>query len=361
MSRVPGRPARRRPAIGKGGWDVQDAAVSGATFPAERPTSLLDDVPFKPITQRSETWPDSKRGGPSREAVVQTRSTRVEMEFEMRARLNRIKLRDLALFVVVAGVVAVAGVFIGGEAGLGDRGAGAQGEPLILTLTPEADHCVTKGSREAWGIGSDGARQTSGWVVVAEAAVRWYVAGGEPPYTLKINGKSADADGQSFSGASGRATVGCANTSASWRWGEWSSQPARYYASDPALDSGWLTIEAEVRDSSGTEAEATVRIYTVFTAVNDLDLLRGGETYSVFGHFITIPEGVDMRIGDSSTGSSSGFQSFYIEGSDPYVVIWLKADTFQEVRSQPAFRRGNRSQRSVLATQRTSCKSFTQP
>ena len=38
-----------------------------------------------------------------------------------------------------------------------------------------------------------------------------------------------------------------------------------------------------------------------------------------------------MRIGDSSTGSSSGFQSFYIEGSDPYVVIWLKADTFQEV------------------------------
>ena len=43
----------------------------------------------------------------------------------MRARLNRIRLRDLALFVVVAGVVAVAVVIAGREAGVGERaGAG---------------------------------------------------------------------------------------------------------------------------------------------------------------------------------------------------------------------------------------------
>ena len=221
------------------------------------------------------------------------------MEFEMRARLNRIKLRDLALFVVVAGVVAVAGVFIGREAGLGDREAGAQGEPLILTLTPEADHCVTKDSLEAWGIGSDGARQTSGWVVVAEAAVRWYVAGGEPPYTLKINGKSADADGQSFSGASGRATVGCANTSASWRWGEWSLQPARYYASDPELDAGWMTIETEVEDAEGRKAKAEVDVYVVVDLGNGTsgDILVRGKTYRIDGHLITTPVDYDVRVG----------------------------------------------------------------
>ncbi len=253
----------------------------------------------------------------------------------MRTRLSRLRIRDLALFLVVAGVVAIVVVFAGREAGLGDRSAVADGEGLVLTLTPEAGSCTTEEAREAWGVDRGGQRHTSGWVVTAETALQWHVSGGEPPYTLEIDGQSANSAGAAFTGESGRVSIACANTSASWRWGEWDLKPARYYTSDPALDSGWKTIEAEVRDANGNTAEATTQFYVIYEATDDLHLLRGGETYRVFGHLITVPDGVDMRIGAASTGSGGdGVQTFYIEGTDPFVVIWLNARSFREVKRE---------------------------
>lgn len=253
----------------------------------------------------------------------------------MKARLNRLRLRNLALFLAVAGAVAVAALFAAREAGLGDRSAVAEGERLVLTLTPEAGSCTTEEAWEAWGVNRGGERHTSGWVVTDETAVQWRVSGGQPPYTLEIDGQSADSNGATFAGETGRATIACATTSASWRWGEWDLKRARYYTSDPELDSGWKTIEAEVRDANGDTAEATTRFYVIYEATNDLHLLRRGETYRVFGHLITIPDGVDMRIGASSTGSGGGgVQTFYIEGTDPFVVIWLNARTFREVNRE---------------------------
>ena len=55
-------------------------------------------------------------------------------EFEMKARVRQIRMRDLALFVVVAGVVAVVVVLVGREAGLGEE-AGAR----IERMAPEAE------------------------------------------------------------------------------------------------------------------------------------------------------------------------------------------------------------------------------
>lgn len=252
----------------------------------------------------------------------------------MRARLNRLRMRDLALFVVVAGVVTVAAVFAAREAGLGG-GAEAQGEQLVLTLTPEADYCVTERAEEAWGYGSGGVRQSSGWVVVAEAAVLWNVSGGQPPYTLEVDGRSADAAGEALSGATGRATVPCADTSVSWRWGTYTDERIRYYDSDPQLDSGLRTVEAEVRDANGKKAKAEVNVYVVYSTTSHSHLLRRGRTYRVWGRLFTIPDSVDMRIGASSTGSSGGgVNTFYIEGTDPFVVIWLNDRTFREVNRE---------------------------
>lgn len=253
----------------------------------------------------------------------------------MRARLSRLRMRDLASFVVVAGVVAVAALFAAREVGLGDRSAVAEGERLVLTLTPEAGSCTTEEAWEAWGVDRGGQRHTSGWVVTAETALQWHVSGGEAPYTLEIDGQSANSEGAVFSGETGRVTIACTNTSASWRWGEWDLKPARYYTSDPALDSGWKTIEAEVRDANGNSAEATTQFYVIYEATNDLHLLRRGQTYRVFGHLVTIPDGVDMRIGDRISGSGGdSVQTFYIDGTDPFVVIWLNARSFREVKRE---------------------------
>ena len=174
----------------------------------------------------------------------------------------------------------------------------AEGERLVLTLTPEADYCVTKRAEEAWGYGSGGVRQSAGWAAAATAALQWNVTGGSPPYELEIDGQSADAAGEALRGASGRATVPCADTSVSWRWGTYIEEGVRYYDSDPQLDSGWHTIEAEVKDANGKKATATVRIYVLLSVdFGDDHLLRRGETYRVDGWLITAPDDYDVEQG----------------------------------------------------------------
>lgn len=266
--------------------------------------------------------------------LFSSRRTASETECEMKSRLSRLRMRDLSLFVAVAGIVTVAAVFAAREAGLGG-GAVAESERLVLTLTPEADYCVTERAEEAWGYGSGGVRQSSGWIVAAQMAVQWSVSGGEPPYTLEIGGQSAVPAGETFSSASGRVTIPCADTSLSWRWGTYTEEGIRYYDSDPEVDSGWHTIEAAVKDANDKKATATAEFYLVYSTGSYMDLLSGGETYRVFGHLLTIPDGVDMRISDSSTGSNgSGIQTFRIEGKDPFVIIWLDARSFREVKRE---------------------------
>ena len=274
----------------------------------------------------------------------------------MMTRLRRITLRDLALFVVIAGVVAVSTVCGAQEIGLeGERAeAGTDAvqdepaqsqlseeqehtaEPLTLTLTPEAGHCESERAREDWTWETNGERVTYGWLLPAEAIVRWAVEGGVGPYTLVIDGQHADVEGRSFSGATGRGSVACANTSVSWRWVEWLDGSVRYYESDPEVDSGWKTVRATVTDANGDTAEATVRFYVILSEPGQL--LKRGETYRISGHLFTIPASFDMEFGYISTGSSGpGYQQFIIAGTDPIVSILLRVDNFTEVsREVPA-------------------------
>ncbi len=261
----------------------------------------------------------------------------------MRARLSRLRVRDVALFVAVAAVVAVVGVFVAREAGVGGREAVAEGETLTLTLSaPEI--CETKQARNLVSsllrTNAAGARVrewvSHGWRVFAETPVTWRVSGGTAPYTLVIDGESRDADGD-YLGAVGAAMVSCAITTLGTYFEVVSRQVGvtRLYREDPQVDSGAKTIRAVVMDAAGRTAEATVDFYVLYSIGHHDDLLRGGEAYRVFGHLITIPDGVDMRIGDAITGSSGhGVQGFYIEGTDPFVVIWLDARTFREVKRE---------------------------
>lgn len=216
----------------------------------------------------------------------------------MKAKLNRLRMRDLALFVVVAGAVAVAAIFAAREAGLGG-GAVAEGEQLVFTLTPEEDHCITGRSDESWGVGSGGARLSDGWVVRTTTWVRWSVSGGEAPYTLKIDGKSAGTDKAEYTGPAGRALVPCVVSSGSYRWGTYSDEPTPFFDSNPNVDSGWKTFKAEVKDASGRKVEATAEFYVIL----DLggggtgDILKRGETYQILGTLMTAPENFDVRVG----------------------------------------------------------------
>ena len=216
----------------------------------------------------------------------------------MKAILNRVRMRDLVVFVAVAGIVAVAVVFAARDAGLGG-GTSAEGEQLVLSLMSEADYCVTERAEEAWGYGSGGVRQSAGWIVAAEAAVQWNVSGGQPPYTLEIDSQSADAAGEHYSGASGRATVPCVNTSVSWRWGTYVDEAIRYYDSDPLMDSGRKTIQAEVKDVNGRRARTEVDVYVVIDlgVGSSRDLLLRGQTYRIDGHLITAPADFDISVG----------------------------------------------------------------
>lgn len=259
----------------------------------------------------------------------------------MKTKLNRLRLRDLALFVVVAGAVAVGGLFAAREAGIGDGAAVAEGERLVLTLTPEADYCVTERPEEAWGYGSGGVRQSSGWIVAAETAVQWNVSGGEPPYTLEIGGQSTDAAGRLWSGANGRVSVPCADTSVSWRWGTYTDEAIRYYNSEPVVDSGWHTIEAEVKDANGKKAKATAHVYVVLDLGTGTtgEILYRGKTYRVLGNLITAPESFDLEFGsiwepqcrDNDPNPRCGHPSysFGLVGAEAGIALYVEDGTFE--------------------------------
>ena len=259
----------------------------------------------------------------------------------MRAMLSRLRARDAALFVLIAGLVAAAVIAAGREAGWGGSAVG-QAEPLILTLSaPEV--CETRSAERAAAsllrTDAEGNRErythVYGWSGIASVPVRWRVSGGAGPYTLVIDGEPEDADG-AYAFYVGEAMVGCADTSVGTSFREASDNRfERLYRADPQVDSGLKTIQAVVTDVNGRTAAASVDVYVILSTGSDRDLLARGQTYRVFDHLITVPAGIDMRIGDASTGSGgSSYQSLYIEGTSPAVVIWFELDTFRETKRE---------------------------
>ncbi|MCY4620097.1 MAG: hypothetical protein OXD50_16315 [Chloroflexi bacterium] len=111
----------------------------------------------------------------------------------MKAKLNRIRMRDLALFVVAAAMVAVVGVVAGRELGLGERPAAAESEPLTLTAGEQI--CETgQGYQESIvyaELDAEGNRsqreEVFGWTGIPSVPVAWNVSSGEAPYSLLID------------------------------------------------------------------------------------------------------------------------------------------------------------------------------
>ena len=221
----------------------------------------------------------------------------------MRTRLSRLRMRDLALFVVVAGVVAVAAVFGAREAGLGDRSAVAEGESLTLTLSTQQQVCETERARRSGVVESykdeDGnwvERETIfGWYGIPSVAVRWHASGGQAPYTMVIDGEAAD-EHHAYEGPSGTALVGCADASVGTSF--WPDE-GRMYAVDPQVDSGWKTVRAVVIDANGDTANAMVQFYTLLDLGGGTtgEILRRGETYRILGILMTAPQNYDIRVG----------------------------------------------------------------
>ena len=264
----------------------------------------------------------------------------------MKARLRQIRMRDLALFVVVAGIVAVVVVLVGREAGLGEE-AGAQidqtaNEPKAADASlaatedsasqqaaPEAageeqeqapehtlvisleapEYCEAQRSRGSFrseivhdddgntvylANGNPKRRNVeTGWGGVTEVKVSWMVTGGVAPYTLEIDGERRDAFGV-YEGATGTASVTCALAFGETFISEHAGERSRSFNEEPTVDSGWKSVDATVTDADGSTAQATVDLYVIRT---DPEILTRGETYRVYGgHLVTAPRSYDIGL-----------------------------------------------------------------
>ena len=220
----------------------------------------------------------------------------------MKAKLSRVRLRDLALFVVVAGVVAVVAMFAAREAGWEGGFAGAMGERLSLSLSASQQICETERARvdgEAESYQDEDGNWVErhtifGWYRIPSVRVGWRVSGGQAPYTLVIDHESRDW-AREYRGVSGTARVGCADASVgtSFDYGH------RLYAVDPEVDSGWKTVRAVVTDANGDTAEATAEFYVILNLGGGTtgDILKRGETYRIYGRLLTAPAEYDVKVG----------------------------------------------------------------
>ena len=264
----------------------------------------------------------------------------------MRTRLRRIKLRNAALFALVAAAVAVSTVLIGRESGVGDE-AGAleqvraaaprlpaeqegdgdeapQDAAPTLSLSLSAPEiCETtraEGSWDShWSVDDDGRNQITdlaAWARVTEIPVEWSVSGGAAPYELVIDGETRDAT-QEYRGASGTAIVSCALDIGETVIGGPYEDRYRRHLTEPLVDSGLKTIRATVSDARGTTAEATADVYVILDASDSGTPLSAGQTYRIWEWLITIPDQVTTAFTAGSVVSEGGEGVFSIGFTGP--------------------------------------------
>ena len=280
----------------------------------------------------------------------------------MRDHWRRLSLRDMSRFVGVVAIVAVVGVVIGREAGIG-RQTGASVAPspadeslplpqqqseetAALTLTLSAPEiCETERGRPYAGseiVYDDDGKAIStrdistGWAGVAEIPVSWEVSGGTAPYTLAIDNETRDGDGP-YEGTSGTASVSCAAPSAEVFY---TSYNERRFRGDPQIDSGAKTIRVVVTDANGTTVEASLSTYVILNVAADLYVgpdgtpvhyrFNKGRTYRVNGFLMTFPSDAFSSSSTEADGGESSFSiKFFLDGHRG--LIHIGADTGLEV------------------------------
>ncbi len=265
------------------------------------------------------------------------------------------KPRNVAFFVSVIVVVAVAVVMAGRELGVGRQaeavqtGAAEQGETanqgaesdLSLTLTRQravcetdqntweqmvdddrfVGHGVCETDQNTWEqmgnyarLNDDGEVETGiishGFRAENFMPVDWKISGGTAPYELVIDGMDRNWDGAAFEGNEGNAWVDCLwPTSPAEYFG---SGPARYtrrYRSEPQIDSGWKRFSAQVTDANGNVARADAEFYILTTVWADGHTITPGETYRLKstidgpGFTFTAPANMPMSIGHYATSN----------------------------------------------------------
>lgn len=118
--------------------------------------------------------------------------------------------------------------------------------------------------------------------------IEWQVSGGVGPYAVVV-------DGERGSGPTGVVNIIC---------GVWNDEER--YASD--VDSGLMTILAQVSDAAGDSATAVAHVYAVrviradgarYTSIHEL---AAGQTYRVHGLLLTIPDEFTASLGDYHSG-----------------------------------------------------------
>ena len=276
----------------------------------------------------------------------------------MTNRMRQLRPRDVALFVAVAAIVAVLGVVIGRELGVGqqtgasvapaqsDQSAPASPQqsedasPITLTLSaPEicetergegvaGQEWVYDDQGEIVGTRSVGA----GWANVAEIPVFWEVSGGSGPYTLVIDNEPRDGFGP-YEGPNGTASVSCAPKPGEVFYKDYDQE--RRYRSDPQVDSGPKEIHATVTDAKGTRVSASTTIYTILRIHGSIKSdgtrvqLAPGKTYRVLGTLFTIPEGLTIEMGSIWEADGGSGLAIRILGRD--AVLYISPYTGEEL------------------------------
>ena len=276
----------------------------------------------------------------------------------MRDHWRRLSLRDMSRFVGVVAIVAVVGVMIGREAGIG-RQTGASVAPApadespplpkqpseettALTLTLSAPElCETERGEgfagQEWVYDDEGeivgTRSVgTGWANVAEIPVHWEVRGGAGPYTLVIDNESRDGFGP-YEGPNGTASVSCAPKPGEVFYKDYDQE--RRYRSDPQLDSGPKEIHVTVTDAKGTKVSASTTIYTILRIHGSIRhdgarvQLAPGKTYRVLGTLFTIPEGMTIEMGSIWEADGGSGLALQIQGRD--AVLYISPYTGEEL------------------------------
>ena len=285
------------------------------------------------------------------------------------------KLREVALFVAIAAVVAVLGMVVGREIGNSGQAAATLEEVStdasitegtaatdvpdgVQKANPDASEPVAgkatnaEESAESQGTASDLTLSLSaptlcetdhgfqGWRI-AETPVKWKVVGGTGPFFLEIDGETRDAT-QMYAGETGTASVTCALQTGEVHYKDHRPTPYRQLKGDYVVDSGLKSIRATVTDAAGKTATTTATTYVI---LRDPSVLRRGKTYRVWGRLFTVPITYDLRTSgpveyECSTNSTHRCEAEYgfaIVDSPIQARLYLYESDFTESRRFQVF------------------------